>query len=83
MKQRGGPLCPCCRRDFVIDPLDDDTDENVIISNLTNNMDSEGGISSLYETIGSDTPTGRTLEATPTVIDTASTVVYTAGQYYR
>ena len=24
MKQRGSPLCPCCRRDFVIDPLDDE-----------------------------------------------------------
>ena len=22
MKQRDGPLCPCCRRDFVIDPFD-------------------------------------------------------------
>jgi hypothetical protein len=22
MKQREGPLCPCCRRDFVIDPYD-------------------------------------------------------------
>lgn len=22
MRQRDGPLCPCCRRDFVIDPFD-------------------------------------------------------------
>ncbi len=22
MKQRDGPLCPCCRRDFVLDPYD-------------------------------------------------------------
>lgn len=25
IKQRGGPLCPCCRRDFVIDPFDLET----------------------------------------------------------
>lgn len=32
MKQRDGPLCPCCRRDFVLDPYDmedlDPTDLN-------------------------------------------------------
>lgn len=22
MKQREGPLCPCCRRDFIVDPYD-------------------------------------------------------------
>jgi hypothetical protein len=22
MKQREGPLCPICRRDFIVDPLD-------------------------------------------------------------
>ena len=22
MKQREGPLCPCCRRDFIVDPFD-------------------------------------------------------------
>ncbi|GAX13900.1 hypothetical protein FisN_5Lh200 [Fistulifera solaris] len=27
MKQREGPLCPCCRRDFVIDPYDCDGEE--------------------------------------------------------
>lgn len=28
LKQRGRPLCPCCRRDFVIDPLDEDEEVN-------------------------------------------------------
>ena len=27
MKGRDGPLCPCCRRDFVIDPLDSMSEE--------------------------------------------------------
>lgn len=27
LKQREGPLCPCCRRDFVIDPFDSSPDE--------------------------------------------------------
>jgi hypothetical protein len=27
MKQRGGPLCPCCRRDFIIDPFDVEGEE--------------------------------------------------------
>lgn len=25
MKQREGPLCPCCRRDFIVDPYDIET----------------------------------------------------------
>jgi hypothetical protein len=25
MKQREGPLCPCCRRDFIVDPYDMET----------------------------------------------------------
>jgi len=28
MKQRDGPRCPCCRRDFVIDPLDGERGED-------------------------------------------------------
>lgn len=27
MKQREGPLCPCCRRDFVLDPYDMEDEE--------------------------------------------------------
>jgi hypothetical protein len=31
MNQRDGPLCPCCRRDFIIDPydLDEDNEEKI------------------------------------------------------
>jgi hypothetical protein len=32
MKQRGGPLCPCCRRDFIIDPFDLDDVEDALDS---------------------------------------------------
>jgi hypothetical protein len=28
LKQRGRPLCPCCRRDFVLDPLDKEETAN-------------------------------------------------------
>jgi len=28
LKQREGPLCPCCRRDFLVDPFDSDTDDD-------------------------------------------------------
>lgn len=27
MKLRADPVCPCCRRDFIVDPLDMDEDE--------------------------------------------------------
>lgn len=29
MRQREGPLCPCCRRDFVVDPYDIENGDNV------------------------------------------------------
>ena len=29
MRQREGPLCPCCRRDFIVDPYDLETNEGV------------------------------------------------------
>mmetsp|Transcript_26457 Transcript_26457/g.39141 ORF Transcript_26457/g.39141 Transcript_26457/m.39141 type:complete len:299 (+) Transcript_26457:119-1015(+) len=45
MKQRGLPLCPCCRADFVIDPLDqesldqeDNADESLLERDLENSL---------------------------------------------
>ena len=34
MKQREGPLCPCCRRDFIVDPYDLELEQS---SNNQNN----------------------------------------------
>jgi hypothetical protein len=45
MKQRDGPLCPCCRRDFVIDPFDFGDDD----------VDIEIGIAAVMEQIPSST----------------------------
>lgn len=30
MKQREGPLCPCCRRDFIVDPYDIETNNSML-----------------------------------------------------
>ena len=47
IKQRGNPLCPCCRRDFVIDPLDaeDDVDMGGLLdfTGLSSNPTVSGG----------------------------------------
>lgn len=39
MKQREGPLCPCCRRDFIVDPLDLLEEEE----NTNKSINGEGG----------------------------------------
>ena len=53
MKQREGPLCPCCRRDFVIDPFDDMEVVGEISVSLDNPMDGSaaGGVPAIDGTI--------------------------------
>ena len=78
MKQRDGPLCPCCRRDFVIDPFD-------FRSGETNDL--EKGVS-----VGSDSSTLAdrilfaattsniiTLQTPPTVVDDEDAEVVAAA----
>mmetsp|Transcript_16164 Transcript_16164/g.44755 ORF Transcript_16164/g.44755 Transcript_16164/m.44755 type:complete len:330 (+) Transcript_16164:169-1158(+) len=43
MKQRDGPLCPCCRRDFVIDPFDFGTGEADDLEKVAATVASGGG----------------------------------------
>eukprot|EP00980_Cylindrotheca_fusiformis_P001275 scaffold333_cov133-Cylindrotheca_fusiformis.AAC.1 len=39
MNQREGPLCPCCRRDFIIDPFDLDGEEECEKENFIQSND--------------------------------------------
>jgi hypothetical protein len=44
MKQREGPLCPCCRRDFVLDPYDvEDEEVDPAALELEDDSDEEQG----------------------------------------
>lgn len=54
MKQREGPLCPCCRRDFIVDPFD------LLEEEANRNDDTVGGSS------GAGIPT--TLQWDPAVL---------------
>ena len=62
MKQRDGPLCPCCRRDFVIDPFDagpgeiindieigDSTGDSIIAAATTSSGSLEASVASAAE----------------------------------
>ncbi|KAG7369095.1 ring finger domain containing protein [Nitzschia inconspicua] len=51
MKQREGPLCPCCRRDFVIDPFDD---VEAFVCETEQRGTSQGGADTTIQTIDSD-----------------------------
>ena len=46
MKQREGPLCPCCRRDFIVDPYDMEEGEEEEVYNCNDTNSNGNGDSS-------------------------------------
>jgi len=60
MKQRGAPLCPCCRREFVIDPYDDN---NIIMDNNNNDDDDDHELMTTTMDEGDNNNTGTVLLA--------------------
>jgi hypothetical protein len=71
MKQRDGPLCPCCRRDFVIDPFDD---AEALIETVPTDITDDSGVGAnvTIQTIDSDAMSGQ-LAGTPNDISTVRT----------
>jgi hypothetical protein len=71
MKQREGPLCPCCRRDFILDPYDLEEGEEEVDPQLLA-YDAYQGLG-LIETM--ETPLeATTLEETPPSTTTSSSM---------
>lgn len=60
MKQREGPLCPCCRRDFVIDPFDlgpgeiDDLEKGALSRNSNNGVSPATNVDEAVEIVLTD-----------------------------
>jgi hypothetical protein len=48
MKQRNGPLCPCCRREFIIDPFDLD-DVQGALDSLSHDEDDENTTTNVHD----------------------------------
>lgn len=46
LKQREGPLCPCCRQDFVVDPFDLLEEEG---NTTTNNNNDNGAVAAVFQ----------------------------------
>lgn len=66
MKQRDGPLCPCCRRDFVIDPFDLGRGE---MDDLEKGVSSSVFASSSVGMMNTSAPAGRRNHETSPAVD--------------
>ena len=82
MKQREGPLCPCCRNEFVIDPFDT-VGENVESDNNRNNNNNNSiqhNTVSHVENLVHDTDSLTTRQATNEASHTESNRMMTGGE---